>query len=118
MNTQFENFITTYKKFLKSKRKDIQKAYFFALQSIKSHDIMKFKPKQQIIINTLKNYYIRPTNAGKNELNDLIPQYYIDKDDEIDENNDEIVEDDEEIDDEDKDVGTEQHLKLDKKNGI
>ena len=118
MNTQFENFITTYKNFLKSKRKDIRKAYFFALQSIKSHDTMKFKPKQQIIINNLIHYYIRPTNAGKDELNDLITQYYIDRDDEIDENDDEVDENDDEIDDEDKDVGVEQHIKLDKKNGI
>ena len=45
MNNQFENFITTFKNILKSKKRNIRKVYFFALQSIKGHDIMKFKPK-------------------------------------------------------------------------
>ena len=45
---------------------------------------MNFKPKQQIIINKLKNYYKRASLDRKNELNDLITQYYIDNDDEID----------------------------------
>ena len=103
MNTQFENFITTYKNILKSRNRDIKKAYFFALNSLKNHNVMKFKPSQQVIINKLKYYYRKPTLNGKNELNDLITQYYIDGDDEIDEeeideeeiNENEVIDDNE-----------------------
>ena len=118
MNTQFENFITTFKNILKSKNRDIQKAYFVALDSMKNHDIMNFNPKQQIIINKLKNYYKRATKDKQIELNNLITHYYINKDDEI--NEDEVDEDevDEDEDDEVDEVGNEDILLTDKKNGI
>ena len=120
MNTQFENFITTFKNISKSKNRDIQKAYFFTLDSIKNHDIMNFNPKQQIIINKLKNYYKRATKKNQIELNDLITQYYIDKDDEIneDEINEDEVDENEVDDEEEQEVGIEQNLLIDKKNGI
>ena len=101
MDIQFENFINTYKNILNKKNnREIKKILFFASQSIKNYDITKFKPKQQIIINELKNYYDKPTKNRENELNGLIMQYYIDQDDEIDE--DEGI--DIELDEQDKEV--------------
>ena len=115
MDNQFEIFINTYKNVLQKKNnREIRKILFFALQSIKSHDITKFKPKQQKIINQLKNYYGNPSRIKENELNDTIMQYYIDQDDEIDED-DENQGIDVELDEEDKEVGVEQYIKFDEK---
>ena len=102
MDNQFENFITVYKNILNKKNnRDIKKIIFFALQSIKNYDITKFKPKQQIIINQLKNYYDKPTKNRENDVNGLIMQYYIDQDDEIDEDEEGV---DIELDEQDNEV--------------
>ena len=75
---------------------------------------MNFSPKQQIIINKLKNYYKRATKDKQIELNNLITQYYIDKDDdEI--NEDEVDENEVDENEVDEEVGNEQILLTDKK---
>ena len=115
MNDQFENFITTYKNIIKNNKHDKSKVYFYALNSLKNVDIMNFRPKQQIIINEFKNYYIKPTYAKQNKLNDLIIQNFLDNENEINEddiNEDEV--DENEIDEEEEEVGIEQNLLIDK----
>ena len=115
MNEQFKNFITTYKTMLKSNKNDKRQIYFYALNTLKNAEIMNFKPKQQIIINELKNYYIKPTYARQNKLNDLIIENYLDEEEEeINKDEDDENEVDEEEEDEEQEVGIEQHLKLDK----
>ena len=102
MNNQFENFITTFKNILKSKNRDIKKAYYFALNSLRSVNAFQFKPRQQVIINKLIKYYTEPNEIKKNELNDYITQYYIDDDDDDDDIIDEYDEEDEDDEDDNK----------------
>ena len=98
MNNQFENFITTFKNILKSKNRDIKKAYYFALNALRRVNAFQFKPRQQVIINKLIKYYTEPNEIKKNELNDYITQYYIDDDDD-----DDIIDEDDEEDEDDDD---------------
>ena len=97
MNKEFEKFIKTYKNILLNKNRDKSEIHFFALNSLENADINNFSKKEKDIVNELKSYYNKASSNKQNKLNDVILQYYMDK--EAEEQNDDEY-DDEKYDDE------------------
>ena len=79
MNKEFEKFIKTYKNILLNKNRDKSEIHFFALISLENTDINNFSKKEKDIVNELKSYYKKPSSTKQHKINDMILQYYMDK---------------------------------------
>ena len=101
MNKEFEKIIKTYKNILLNKNRDKTDINFFALNSLENTDIKIFNKKEKDIVNELKSYYKKPSSNKQHKLNDMILQYYMDKEAEEQEDDEEHDNDvNNEIDDE------------------
>ena len=101
MNKEFEKIIKTYKNILLNKNRDKTDIHFFALNSLENTDIKIFNKKEKDIVNELKSYYKKPSSNKQHKLNDMILQYYMDKEAEEQEDDEEHDNDvNNEIDDE------------------
>ena len=84
--------LTPIKIFYSTKIEINHRFIFFALKSIEDFDIKKFSKKEQNIVNELKSYYKKPSSKKHKELSDALLQYYMDKEEELDDDYDEELE--------------------------